>query len=341
VLSDRDDTTRLTRSSPDLNSLIPGERSEGVLTVLRGPNAGALYTVDGPRVILGRSGEAHVLLTDRALSRRHACIARDGNHYEIQDLGSTNGTYVDGKLATEPTPLTDGSRIELGAHTILRFGLHDQLEQEAARRTHELMIRDPLTQVFNRRHLEERLASEAAFAQRHGTSLTLLLVDLDYFKQINDTFGHDAGDSVLRVIARALERALRVEDVIGRWGGEEFVIVARGIDHEGAITLAERIRRAIEVLRIPAGQGAIAVTTSVGVAHGFGDVEPEVLLRCADEAMYVAKSAGRNRVELAVMPRQSGTLRRGTTSSSRHPTDPVGAGTAEHKRPSSAGRGDN
>ncbi|MDD9939260.1 MAG: GGDEF domain-containing protein, partial [Myxococcales bacterium] len=322
MLSDRDDTTRLTRTAPDMDSLIPGERSEGVLTVLRGPNAGSLFTLDTQRVILGRSGEAHVLLTDRAMSRRHACIAREADGYYLQDLGSANGTFVDGQEATTPIRLQDGSRIEMGAHTILRFALHDRLEQEAARRTHELMIRDPLTHVFNRRHLEERLQSEAAFAQRHGTPLSVLLVDLDHFKQVNDTFGHEAGDSVLRVIARALERTLRVEDVLGRWGGEEFVIVARGIDREGTLTLGERIRRAIEVLRVPAGKRAIAVTASIGIAHLFGEVDAQQMLRAADEAMYAAKAGGRNRVEIAAA-RQSGTMRRGRQSADRYPTDPI------------------
>jgi diguanylate cyclase (GGDEF)-like protein len=322
--SEQDDTTRLRKPTPDPRSVRPGARTEGVLTVLRGPNAGALFTLDGPRTILGRSGEAQILLTDRALSRRHACIARSGGEYFVQDLGSTNGTFVDGRPATEPIALRDGSRIELGAQTILRFGLHDSLELQAARRTHELMIRDALTQVFNRRHLEDRLRSEVAFAQRHGAPLTVLMIDIDRFKQVNDRGGHEAGDAVLRVIAAALERMLRTEDVLGRWGGEEFVVVARAIDRQGALQLAERIRRGIEVLSVPVGRGSVSVTASIGVAHAEGQADSGELLRAADEAMYAAKATGRNRVELAPLPRESAPIVTQTRTLDAHTTEPDG-----------------
>ncbi|MGD8858424.1 MAG: GGDEF domain-containing protein [Myxococcales bacterium] len=320
--SEQDDTTRLRKPTPDAGSVRPGARTEGVLTVLRGPNAGALFTLDGPRTILGRSGEAQVLLTDRALSRRHACIARRGGEYFVQDLGSTNGTFVDGEPATEPIALHDGSRIELGAQTILRFGLHDSLELQAARRTHELMIRDALTQVFNRRHLEDRLRSEVAFAQRHDSPLTVLLIDIDRFKQVNDRGGHEAGDAVLRILARALERMLRTEDVLGRWGGEEFVVLARAIERDGAARLAERIRRGVEVLRIPVGRASISVTASIGVAHAGGQADASELLRAADEAMYAAKAGGRNRVELAPLSGRGEAVVTQTRTLDAHSTEP-------------------
>jgi diguanylate cyclase (GGDEF)-like protein len=162
-------------------------------------------------------------------------------------------------------------------------------------------VRDPLTGVFNRRHLNERLQSEVAFAARHEAPLAVLLVDIDSFKNINDTHGHPIGDSVLRVIARALGQTVRSEDVLARYGGEEFVIVARGIEVDGAQALAERIRRATAALRIPSAGTTVEVSVSVGIAHTttLHSYEPEVLLKAADTAMYAAKHAGRNRAELA------------------------------------------
>jgi diguanylate cyclase (GGDEF)-like protein len=299
---DEDNTTRLDRPDGAPARVLPGPREEGVLTVLRGPNAGGLFTLDGPRTLIGRSSEAQVMLTDTAMSRRHSAIARTPEGYFIEDLGSANGTIVDGVKIAQQTQLHDGSRIEVGAHTLLRFGLHDAVEREAARRTHDLMVRDPLTSLFNRRHLYERLHSEAAFALRHNTPLAVLLVDIDGFKQINDTHGHAIGDSVLRVLSRALTQTVRTEDVLARYGGEEFVIVARGIEVEGVRVLGDRIVRATSALRVPGANGVpVPVSVSVGVAHStlIQSHEPEVLLRAADEAMYTAKRTGRNRAELA------------------------------------------
>jgi diguanylate cyclase (GGDEF)-like protein len=298
---DADTTTRIDRPDAAPARVLPGPREEGVLTVLRGPNAGGLFTLDGPLTLIGRSSEAQVMLTDAAMSRRHAAIARTPDGYFIEDLGSANGTLVDGIKIEQRTQLHDGSRVEVGAHTLLRFALHDALEREAARRTHDLMVHDPLTGLFNRRHLHERLHSEAAFAARHSTPLAVLLVDIDGFKRINDTHGHAVGDTVLRVLSRTLTQTVRSEDVLARYGGEEFVVVARGIEIDGVRALGDRILRAAAALRVPGGRQVVPVSVSVGIAHSalLGSHEPEVLLRAADEAMYTAKRTGRNRAELA------------------------------------------
>lgn len=296
-----EDTARL-RLDPEAARLsFPGPREEGVITVLRGTNAGALFAIDGQRSVIGRSAEAQVLLTDQGLSRTHAAIARRKDGFYIEDLGSTNGTIVDGQRIAAATRLEDGARIELGVNTILRFGLHDQMEQEAARRTHEMMVRDPLTRLFNRRHLEERLESEVAFANRHATPLSVIMVDVDKFKPINDKYGHSAGDAVLRALGAALQRMIRTEDLLARYGGEEFTVVARGIEREGACAFAERMRQGVEIMRIPLPRRALQITVSIGLSHAQGerDLEAKLLLGAADQALYEAKDAGRNRVVLA------------------------------------------
>lgn len=278
-----------------------GPKNEGALTVLRGPSAGALFILDAPRMILGRSGDVHILLSDPTLSRRHACIAKTRAGFLVEDLGSTNGTFVDGKRIEQPELLGDGARIEIGTMTTLRFSLHDALEQEAARRTYELLIRDPLTQLLNRRHLDERLQAEVAYCQRHNSSLSLLMIDIDDFKAVNDNFGHDVGDTVLRVLSRTLKRMTRAEDVVARYGGEEFVILARGIDEDGAIAFADRVRGAVAALKTPTDSGPKQITVSIGVAHieDSDTLAPRTLLRRADDALHKAKSTGKDRVVVA------------------------------------------
>jgi len=319
----RDDTGRLRPTFRDYDAGQAGPRTEGVLTVLCGMEAGSLFTLDAPRILIGRSGEAQIQLDDRGLSRRHACIAREGDEYWLEDLGSTNGTRLDGMAVSGRVRLSNGSRIEVGGSAVLGFALYDEVEIEAARRTHDMMVRDPLTRLFNRRHMEARLRSEVAFAQRHHTPLALLMVDLDHFKDINDSAGHEGGDAVLRVVSRALERMLRGEDVLGRWGGEEFLVLARNIDKVGAMALAERIRRGIEILRIPVGDSELCVTASIGVAHDLGKSDAPTLLRSADEAMYAAKAAGRNHIQLASGTWESGTSFKTPEPFHDYPTDPV------------------
>jgi diguanylate cyclase (GGDEF)-like protein len=145
----------------------------------------------------------------------------------------------------------------------------------------------------------ERLASEIAYARRHGTQLGLLLFDLDHFKRVNDTHGHLAGDEVLREVAALVSRMIRVEDVFARFGGEEFVVLVRGIEHENIARFAERLRAGVERLEIPAESVVLRATISVGfVSLGQlpeGERTAEGLLRAADERLYRAKTGGRNR----------------------------------------------
>jgi diguanylate cyclase (GGDEF)-like protein len=293
------DTTR--ESVDEQDSIARGPRSEALLTVLRGENPGVLFALEGLESVVGRSPDVSVSLPDDTLSRRHACIRRIGNTYAIEDLGSTNGTFVDGLRVEGTRTLEDGARIGVGANTVLHFRLVDAVELEAARQTYALTVRDPLTGVFNRRHLHERLAAEAAYAIRHGTPLSLILLDIDHFKRINDQHGHVAGDQALCMLARLLTRLARREDVLARFGGEEFAVIARGIDRPGALTLAERARVAIEEQQLSTDSGMIRFTVSIGIAQceDGADNAAQRMFEAADRALYAAKDAGRNCVVLA------------------------------------------
>jgi two-component system, cell cycle response regulator len=295
---DRKSLLDTTRESVDDEhaSVARGPRSQAILTVLRGQNPGVLYTLENSGSVVGRSPDVEVSLPDDTLSRRHAYIRRIGNVFAIEDLGSTNGTYVDGDRIAGTRALEDGCRIGVGAHTVLHFRLVDAVELESARQTYALTVRDPLTGVFNRRHLHERLASESAYAARHGTPLSLLLLDIDHFKRINDEYGHATGDRALCALAKLLEGMARREDVLARFGGEEFALIARGIDRHGAQALAERARAAVERQRLQSDAGVVQFTVSVGVAqYEHADVgAAQRMFEAADRALYAAKDAGRN-----------------------------------------------
>ncbi len=276
----------------------PLARDRHLLTVLVGDQLGQVIRLDGDELLLGRGDQVDVRLVDPGLSWVHARLRRLEDGFYLEDLASTNGTFVDGNRIQQPVRLSDGDRIQLGGRTTLKFSIVDELEESAALRLYGSMVHDALTGVFNRRYLEERLSSEVSFACRHATSLALLLIDVDHFKRVNDLFGHNVGDATLRVIAASIQRILRPEDVLARYGGEEFVVLARSVTPRNAEILAERIRRHVEELELALAD-ELPMSVSVGVAvivPGRARPDAAALLRTADEAMYEAKALGRNRV---------------------------------------------
>jgi diguanylate cyclase (GGDEF)-like protein len=272
------------------------------LLVLAGPQLGEMFALQpGRDLLLGRREGVDVQVRDDGVSRRHATIRVEGQGALVVDLGSANGTYVDGKRVPEAR-VADGARIQIGAHTVLKFIWADEVEAFYQLRLAEGAFQDALTGLYNRRHLDERLTSELAGAQRHGRALSLLLVDIDHFKQVNDAHGHLAGDEALKMVAFVLRGAVRKEDVLARYGGEEFCVIARETPIEGARSLAERIRGAVERSQFAWEGKALGVTVSIGVTVSVGAAtfEPgqseRELLAAADRALYDAKQQGRNRV---------------------------------------------
>lgn len=177
------------------------------------------------------------------------------------------------------------------------IALQDQLI--AAREVmREQATRDALTGAWNRRAILEILQRDFHRSRRESRPLVTLMLDLDHFKRINDTLGHQAGDAVLREVANRLLSVLRPYDALGRYGGEEFVVVVPGCDAASAVNLAERLRHSVVVTPIPTSSESIPVTLSLGVANLADDPNPESLLQRADEALYRAKNAGRNRCEV-------------------------------------------
>jgi two-component system, cell cycle response regulator len=291
-------TTQVTHIDPERQSQLG---RIGTLTVLQGEEVGAVVTLPRETNILGRDANIDVTVKDESVSRQHAKICQRDGHYEIEDMGSTNGTYVAGALVSGRVRLIDGVRVQLG-NTVMRFGMQDEVERAASNRIYEMSVRDGLTGLYNRRYFNDRMGSEFAYALRHRTPLCIILGDIDHFKHINDTYGHAVGDIVLRRVAGELQASVRTEDLVARFGGEEWIIMTRGIDADGAKAFAERIRAIIQRAVINAESVRVPVTMSLGVAHTqlAPDItSPDMLIEAADVALYAAKRGGRNRVEVA------------------------------------------
>ncbi len=269
------------------------------LLTLAGNDVGQLHTLNLGMTLLGRDDDCTIQIMDAGISRHHAMVYFDAHklRYELRDLGSRNGTFVNDEPLGESRVLARGDKIRLGVNTVLRVSYGDELETQYARDMHEAILRDGLTGVFNRRYLDTRLESELAFARRHDTALSVVLFDIDHFKQVNDTHGHPAGDDVLRQLASRVFQAVRAEDVLARYGGEEFAVVGRDIDEEHAALLAERLRTLVRQSPFGLRHTDLEVTISLGVAElgASGAQSAAALIKAADEALYHAKANGRDR----------------------------------------------
>lgn len=273
-----------------------------------------------------------ICLVDEAVSAAHAHVGRRPDGYYVVDDSSRNGTYVNDERVIGSCLLNDGDHVQFG-NTILKFAMVDELEERALSNLFELTVRDPLTRAFNRRYLNAHLRSELAFAARQHVPLAVLLIDIDHFKRVNDTYGHGVGDVVLQLVASSIQRLLRPYDVLCRYGGEEFVVVARDMSARNAEILAERIRRQIEGMRFEAGTVATNVTVSVGatsLSPRSGGADVEGLLRVVDTALYDAKRGGRNQVRLGHVPPPPLPVPASPTSTTR-PPPPFEPGTSKEK----------
>jgi two-component system, cell cycle response regulator len=276
----------------------PSNRDRASLTLLTGPDAGQVFPL-GVESILGRDFDAQVRVEDPSLSRAHARILRLApSRYVLEDLSSMNGTFL-GPDRIERRELVSGDRIQLGPKLTLRFSITDEAEEMLQRQLFESSTRDHLTRIYNRRYFLTRLAAEVAHSRRHASALSLLLFDIDRFKDKNDQYGHLVGDAVLRAIGDRVTSLVRVEDVFARFGGEEFVVLIRATGELDGKLLGERLRASIEGMKVRAEGEEVSVTISVGVGS-LGELElhagGQELLKLADMRLFEAKEGGRNKV---------------------------------------------
>jgi two-component system, cell cycle response regulator len=296
-MNDVEEDTRISLSAELPSGL--AEKNTDCLIVVYTREPGMLgkrfALVESPTRV-GRVSDNHVVLDTDSVSRYHARFERRGSAWFVADEGSTNGTYLDDELVAREAPLQSGSQIKVGS-TILKFLSGADVESQYHEEIYRMTILDGLTQVHNRRYLDEALDREFARARRHGRSFGVIMMDIDLFKQVNDAHGHLAGDVVLRDVAQIGQKRMRRDDVFGRWGGEEFVAILPEATLKGALEVAEALRRKVGEHAFTYRDEIIRVTLSAGVAlFDEGDGDPNDLLRRADERLYAAKSDGRDRV---------------------------------------------
>jgi two-component system, cell cycle response regulator len=268
---------------------------EACLVVIYGLELGKKFNLNRPQIIIGRSSKADIQIDQEAVSRNHCKIINTGNAIMLRDMGSTNGTYVNDEMIDEYV-LRDGDFIKVG-RCIFKFLSGNNIENAYHEEIYRLTTVDGLTQVFNRRYFVETLEREIGRALRYRRELSLIMFDIDRFKGVNDSFGHLAGDHVLKHLASVIKTRIRREDVLARYGGEEFAIVLPEIDNANCLPFAEKIRQIVERTDFKFENVRIPVTISMGIATVDGEViDPQTLTKRADERLYEAKASGRNRV---------------------------------------------
>jgi diguanylate cyclase (GGDEF)-like protein len=272
----------------------PPRSGSACIVVIYGPELGKRIQIGIAPFEVGRSSKNDLFLDEESISRHHARITFDGTQHWVADLDSTNGTFVN-DVAIREQGLSDGDQVRIG-RSILKFMTGENVEVQYHEEIYRLMTVDALTQVFNRRYFNEALQREFNRSRRYGRALSLILFDIDHFKRVNDTYGHLAGDNLLRQIATAVKPRLRREDVFARTGGEEFGIILPEVGLEGARTTAEKVRRIVEATPFKHERDIVPCTVSLGVAAtGAEEASGEDLYKRADERLYEAKQGGRNR----------------------------------------------
>ncbi|MEO1524942.1 MAG: GGDEF domain-containing protein [Planctomycetota bacterium] len=276
---------------------------------------GGLIRLGDQEIIVGRDDNCGLPLCDRSASRRHAAISHVQTDAFVRDLGSTNGTWVnDIRTGAEPFRLVAGDRVRFGTHVFKYLSAND-IETQYHAAAYAMMTRDGSTGTLNKQSLFDHFDREISRAILRRRSLSLILLDVDYFKSVNDRYGHLAGDEVLRELCGKIHSRISDEALFARFGGEEFAILLPEEASNSAGEIAEGIREVIEATEFETCGGVIRVTVSLGVAEmeevlhlievddnrskrseRFRNELRSEMLECCDQRLYRAKTAGRNRV---------------------------------------------
>lgn len=282
----------------------PTSRGSDCLVIIyvrdsRGP-IGKRFPLDGApgEISIGRGADNAIVLDYDSVSRRHARLVQRNDGWWVLDNNSTNGTFVNDHAVPE-AQLQNGDRIQIG-DVILKYLSGSDLEAEFISTISQVMVTDGLTQAHNKRYLLEHMDSELARSIRHNRPLALILFDIDHFKRVNDSYGHLAGDYVLREVSNLVRARIRKNEVFGRYGGEEFAVLMPETDLHGGYTLAEEVRTLIASHPFTFDNTRIPITISLGVAQWTPTVRStEEFIRIADARLYQAKHEGRNRTVAA------------------------------------------
>jgi diguanylate cyclase (GGDEF)-like protein len=275
---------------------------DACLVVINGVDLGKKYSLAQNSTLIGRSSKVDIQIDEDSISRNHAVIENYGEEIVVRDLNSTNGTYVN-DYPIQQHRLMDGDQVKIG-RTIFKFLSGSNIEAAYHDEIYRLTTMDGLTQTYNKRHFLRELERELSRSMRYERGLALVMMDIDHFKSINDTYGHLAGDYILRHVAARILNHIRRDDIFARYGGEEFALLLPEVDKAQALQTSEKLRRVIGQEPYFFDNVSIPVTMSMGVAHltefmqrintpveqtnGFG------FIKIADDRLYEAKGRGRN-----------------------------------------------
>jgi len=290
------------------------KKSLAVLIVLNGPEIGTQYPLRGACCKIGRTSSAEIAIqSDSLISRYHAQIeqcfdeeTRELSHV-LSDLESTNHTFVNGE-AVDRVVLRDGDQIQTGETTI-RFAILDEMEARFHKEIHERLRFDTLTGLLTKASFDLAAGAELDRCVKRKRPLSVLMMDIDFFRKVNDSHGHQGGSWILSELGQFLDDNLRGFDLVGRFGGEEFVAALPEASTEQASDVAERIRSRLEEHVFVWNEEDVKITISIGVAHYPAHASDlKALISAADAALYECKHTGRNKTCVATIVSEEGDI---------------------------------
>lgn len=267
------------------------------LTQLSGLGSGQVFNLKNKTLKIGRDSSCGIWVEDPHISRFHATITDLEGKTNVVDENSTNGVFVNGKKIKSHV-LNNGDRLLIGTRLYFKFSYEFADYQRVQNQKYQEANCDSLTKLYNKRYFIDTLSREFSFSRRNKTPLSLLMIDIDFFKKINDSYGHLAGDYVLGRVGEMLKKGLRHENLACRYGGEEFAAILRNTPASSAEVVAERIRSSVAGLDLNYMSHPIKVTVSIGIAtYEIDNYETyEELIKTADEYLYESKMNGRNKI---------------------------------------------
>ncbi|MCY4443296.1 MAG: GGDEF domain-containing protein [Proteobacteria bacterium] len=278
------------------------------LVQYNGEQLGKRFSMEKNINIAGRSPQASLFIDEPSVSRRHAKFFVNQETATIEDLGSSNGSFINDKPVDKKCVIQNGDMIRLGA-VLFKFFSSADMDNMVHDKIYRMVTIDAGTGVFNKKYLQDTLKSEFRVAQTYNQDIAVIYYDLDFFKKVNDNYGHEAGDLILKESAQLVKSTLRKQDVLCRYGGEEFVIILPETNAKIATELAERVRSRVEnhVFKVDQRQPdgstktlALQQTLSIGVAGLSSEMKAaKDLLEIADSRLYTSKQTGRNKVTAA------------------------------------------
>jgi diguanylate cyclase (GGDEF)-like protein len=290
-----EETTQTILIEEVIDAQLTGEQPSACLIVISGGDIGDQHRIKINQTLIGRSINADIQVNDDSASRDHALILKDRTGYRVADNESKNGCYINDKKVDE-SYLHDGDLLRIG-NTIFKFLSRNNIEHAYHEELFRLAKIDGLTEIYNHRHFADSLDNELERAKRYGRELSLLMIDIDHFKKVNDCFGHRAGDHILKALADIFVKRSRRVDYVCRYGGEEFAIILPEVDVMGAFKFASILNESVASRKFKFEDDEINITISIGISDIMEGIETtEELIETADKRLYLAKKMGRNRV---------------------------------------------